>query len=169
MSEPPLPRLEHVANLHIDLASVIPGGQTPHGQTNWFEITGGTLDTVDSRLHAKILPGSGDYTTLHPEAGVVALDVHMIAQDTATNDIFRFQNKGFVQLDADIGKIFQGDQTMEPTQFGEKDVFESITCNTASKEYAWLNFATLVGQGRLVVKAGSFAGIEFRVFKLLAK
>ena len=74
-----------------------------------------------------------------------------------------------VHFDVDIGKIFQGDKTMEMTLFGEKDVFESITCNTVSKEYAWRNFAILVGQDRLVMKAGSFMGIEFRVFKLLAK
>ncbi|KAK9427248.1 hypothetical protein V1505DRAFT_380805 [Lipomyces doorenjongii] len=165
----PAPRLEHVANMHLDLASAIRGGSTPRGEKNWTAITGGTLDAVGSNLHAKILPGGGDYTTLYASEGVIELDVQMVAQDIATNDIFRFQNKGFIAIDAEIGKILTRDKEAKSTEFGEASALNSITCNTSSKEHAWLNFSILVGQGRLIVEAGKLVGIEIRVFKMEAK
>ncbi|KAK9384637.1 hypothetical protein V1515DRAFT_582781 [Lipomyces mesembrius] len=101
----PAPRLEHVANMHIDLAPAIRGGSTPRGDTNWTATTGGTIEAVNSDLQAKILPGGGDYTTVYASAGVIGLDVHMVAQDNARKDIFRFHNKGFISIDAEIGKF----------------------------------------------------------------
>ncbi|KAK9311423.1 hypothetical protein V1522DRAFT_432715 [Lipomyces starkeyi] len=128
----PAPRLEHVANMRIDVAPAIRGGLTPRGENNWTAITGGTLDAVNSDLHAKILPGG-------------ELDVQMIAQDIATKDIFRFQNKGFLYIDAEIGKILTRDKEAKSTEFGGASVLNSITCNTSSKEHVWLNFSILVG------------------------
>ncbi|KAK9327742.1 hypothetical protein V1520DRAFT_365149 [Lipomyces starkeyi] len=154
----PAPRLEHVANMHIDVA-----------RKNWSAITGGTLDAVNSDIRAKILPGGGDYTTLYASEGVIELDVQMIAQDIATNDIFRFQNQGFISIDAEISKILTRDNEAKSTEFGEASVLNSITCNTSSKEHAWLYFSILVGQCRLIVEAGKLVGIDIRVFKMEAK
>ncbi|KAK9360196.1 hypothetical protein V1504DRAFT_469598 [Lipomyces starkeyi] len=155
--------------MHIDVASVIRGGSTPRGEKNWRAITGGTLYAVNSGFHAKILPGGGDYTTLYASEGVIELDVQMIAQDIATKDIFRFQNKGFIYIDTEIGKILTRDKEAKSTEFGEASVLNRITCNTSSKEYAWLNFSILVGQCRLIVEAGKLVGIDVRVFKMEAK
>jgi hypothetical protein len=43
----------------------------------------------------------------------------------------------------------------EGTESGEEGVFETIRCSTSSEEHGWLNFATVVGQGRLVSRMPS--------------
>lgn len=39
----PLPTLHNIANIHLDLASTIPAGDTPQGTTMWISITGGEI------------------------------------------------------------------------------------------------------------------------------
>jgi hypothetical protein len=43
----------------------------------------------------------------------------------------------------------------EGTESGEEGVFETIRCSTSSEEHGWLNFATVVAQGRLVSRMPS--------------
>ncbi|KAF2091005.1 hypothetical protein K490DRAFT_62336 [Saccharata proteae CBS 121410] len=169
----PSPRLEHVANIHLDLAPAVSGGETPRGKTNWFEILGGTISSVpgaSKAMELQVLPGGGDYTTLFAEHGVLSLDIHMVAKDALNGDLFRFQNSGFIHVNNEnVGNILLGSKEAKTTEFGEADVFERITCNTSSTEHGWMNFAVMVAQGRLLVSDGKFVGIEFRVFKMLAK
>ncbi|KAJ6567593.1 hypothetical protein DFH09DRAFT_1034058 [Mycena vulgaris] len=171
-TSPALPRLAHIVDIHIDLASPAPGGVTPHGgPVNFFEITGGLITSAANSLHggglsATILPGGGDYTTLHAAAGVVTLDINMVARDAA-GTLYRFQNSGFIHLTESIAKVLMGAPDAEATEFGEEGVFETIRCNTSSEEHGWLNFATVVAQGRLVVEDAKLKGIQFRAFEVL--
>lgn len=97
---------------------------------------------------------------------MLSLDVNLVAVDDATNDVFRFQNTGFITLDDDVKKLLlEGKGT--GTEFGEKDIRETITCNTGSEVWGWMNFATMVAQGRFLERDGGLAGIEFRVFRVV--
>ncbi|RDW70392.1 hypothetical protein BP5796_08789 [Coleophoma crateriformis] len=165
----PLPTLEHIANIHLDLADAIPSGETPKGTTMWIEITGGTIKSPESAspaLNLRVLPGGGDYPTLHAADGMLSLDIHMVALDTTTNDVFRFQNTGFITLDEETDALLLKGQG-KSTEFGSNDVRETITCNTGSKQFGWMNYATMVAQGRLLERNGGLGGIEFRVFRFV--
>ena len=171
-ASPPLPRLSHIVDIHVDLAPPVPGGVTQHGgPVNFFEITGGVITSSTnsphgSGLNATILPGGGDYTTLHPAAGVVTLDINIVARDSA-GTLYRFQNSGFIHLTEAVKKVLMGAPDAQGTEFGEEGVFETIRCSTSSEEHGWLNFATVVAQGRLVVDDAKLTGIQFRAFELL--
>ncbi|KAJ6537662.1 hypothetical protein B0H19DRAFT_1270084 [Mycena capillaripes] len=171
-TNPPPPRLSHIVDIHIDLAPPAPGGVTPlGGPVNFFEITGGRITSAAGSPHAgsldvTVLPGGGDYTTLHLASGVVTLDINMVARDTA-GTLYRFQNTGVIQMTENVGKVLMGAPDAVGTEFGEEGIFETIRCTTSSQEHGWLNFATVVAQGRLVVANGKLIGIEFRGFELL--
>ncbi|KAJ7729969.1 hypothetical protein B0H16DRAFT_1469837 [Mycena metata] len=171
-TNPPLPRLAHVVDLHVDLASPVPGGVTHYGgPVNFFEITGGRITSAAGSPHAgtldaTILTGGGDYITMYPTAGVATLDINMVARDTA-GTLYRFQNTGFIHLSEEIGKVLVGAPDAVGTEFGEQKIFETIRCTTSGEEHGWLNFATVVAQGRLVVENTTLKAIEFRGFELL--
>ncbi|KAJ7034490.1 hypothetical protein C8F04DRAFT_1102021 [Mycena alexandri] len=171
-TNPPPPRLSHIVDIHIDLAPPVAGGVTPHGgPVNFFEIIGGRITSAAGSPHvgtldATILPGGGDYTTVHPTAGVVTLDINMVARDTA-GTLYRFQNSGFIHMTEKVGKVLMGAPDAVGTEFGEEGIFETIRCTTSSEEHGWLNFATVVAQGRLVVENAKLKGIQFRGFELL--
>ncbi|KAJ6537654.1 hypothetical protein B0H19DRAFT_1180596 [Mycena capillaripes] len=176
-TNPPLPRLSHIVDIHADLAPPVPGGITPlGGPVNFFEITGGRITSAAGSPHAgsphagslnaTILPGGGDYTTLHLASGVITLDINLVARDTA-GTLYRFQNTGVIQMTENVGKVLMGAPDAVGTEFGEEGIFETIRCTTSSQEHGWLNFATVVAQGRLVVENAKLTGIEFRGFELL--
>lgn len=197
-----LPTLKHIADIHLDLAPGLPCGATPKGTTTWFEITSGTITSPpaaaaaaaanDPPLHLAVLPGGGDYATVHGDAGVVSLDVHFLARQPPQQnegggdsgatagegsgaagtggDVFRFRNTGFIHLDNPaVAAVMAGDPAARSTEYGEARVLETITCQTsAGGAFGWMNWATMVAQGRLVVEGGKFVGIEFRVFEVEA-
>lgn len=139
---PPPPRFEHIADLHLDLAAAIPGGKTPFGVTNWFEITGGTLKSASTvtgpKLSATVLSGGGDYSTLHAEAGAITLDVSAVAKsDDEEKAFFKFHNTGVIKLTEKNGKIFSGEvgKDVTSTEFGEEVCLERIVCNTGSETW----------------------------------
>ncbi|KAL3418126.1 hypothetical protein PVAG01_09841 [Phlyctema vagabunda] len=188
----PAPTLEHVANIHLDLAAGIAGGNTPKGTTIWIPITGGTITSPDNheddntntttpRLDLRVLPGGGDYPTLHAHDGILSLDISFVATsapaptgssnanvNAGAGDLFRFQNTGFITLDDEVADLLLRGCGSD-TVFGAQDVRESITCNTSSEPFRWLNFATLVAQGRLLARDGQLGAIEFRVFRFVAR
>lgn len=174
-----LPTLHHVADIHLDLAPGLPCGITPQGTTTWFEITSGTVtspagspaESSAKQLNLTALPGGGDYATVYRDAGVVSLDVHFLARqpEDAGGAVFRFRNTGFIRLDNPaVAAIMTGDPAAQSTEYGQASVLEAITCQTASREFEWMNWATMVAQGRLVVEKGKFVAIEFRVFEVKA-
>ncbi|RDW82860.1 hypothetical protein BP6252_03972 [Coleophoma cylindrospora] len=166
----PTPRLEHIADMRVDIARPLSGGVTPMGMRNWFGFTGGSLTSTSGQapLVAKVLPGGGDYSIFHQEAGVIRLDINMVAVDS-NNDLFKFRNTGFIKLDDYTTPLVLGTPGSKSTEFGESEVVESITIETASKEWGWLNFATLIGQVKMVAEDGMFAAFEIRVFKITMK
>ncbi|CAG8958019.1 hypothetical protein HYFRA_00000362 [Hymenoscyphus fraxineus] len=167
------PKLEHIADIHLDLSPALPSGTTPKGTTLWIPITGGTIkspspSTTSPKLNLTVLPGGGDYPTLHATDGVLSLDVNLVAIDEETKDLFRFQNSGYITLDEEVSALLLEGKGRS-TEFGEKDVRETITCNTGSKDFGWMNFGTMVAQGRLLERDGGLGGIEFRVFRFVAQ
>jgi hypothetical protein len=170
---PEHPHLHHVATFHIDLAPAVPGGDTPRGQVDWFGATGGDITSASPsthpQLHLKVLPGGGDYTTSFTEYGAISLDINILAQRNVgdTQELFRFQARGFVHVNDKIAKIFAGDPSATSTEFGEAYIFQTFSCNTSSKDFGWMNFAVLVGQGRIVVDQGKVVAAEFRAYELV--
>lgn len=98
---------------------------------------------------------------------MLTLDINVLAVDTVTNELFRFRNTGAIAVDEEVGLLFEGKG--KTTEFGEKDVRETITCNTSSEKFGWMNFATMVAQGRLLERDGGLGGIEFRVFRMVVR
>lgn len=137
----------------------------------WISITGGTIISPPSaspQLNLRVLPDSGgDYPTLHSNYNMLTLDINVLAVDTVTNELFRFRNTGAIAVDEEVGLLFEGKG--KTTEFGEKDVRETITCNTSSEKFGWMNFATMVAQGRLLERDGGLGGIEFRVFRMVVR
>lgn len=168
------PTLKHIADIHLDLALGLPCGTTPQGTTTWFEITGGKITSPaesPTKLNLTALSGGGDYATVYTDAGVVSLDVHFLARQheggDGGDDIFRFRNTGFIHLNNPaVAAIMTGDPAARSTEYGQASVVETITCQTASREFGWMNWATMIAQGRLVVKDGKFVAIEFQVFEV---
>lgn len=166
----PIPSMEHIADMRVDIARPISGGVTPLGIRNWFGFTGGTLTSVSSssKLHATVLPGGGDYSLFHQDAGVIRLDINMLAMDS-NQDLFKFHNTGFIKLDQYTTPLVLGTPGAKSTEFGDSEVVESITIETQSKEWGWLNFETLIGQVKMVAEEGILTAFEIRVFKIAMK
>ncbi|KAK7026871.1 hypothetical protein VNI00_015413 [Paramarasmius palmivorus] len=175
MATHPHPRLNHVANIHIDIAPVVPGGNTPRGQASWVEGIGGSITSASPsaqpQLHLKVLSGGGDYITSFAEHNVVSLDIRTFAQREVDGkqELFKFQGNGFGHVNDKVAKIFAGDPDATSTEFGEAGININITCNTSSDDFAWMNFAILIGQGRQIVRQGKLVAVEIRVYEMVAK
>lgn len=177
----PPPSLKHILSIHIKVAVAIPGGLTPLGDRTFFPLLGGSIVSVPPLppLTLTILPGGFDYATTHASGGYIRLDIHVAAIDpgTATPDnptpspvLFKFTNPGFLKLDEKTLPIVLGDKSARSTEFGETDMLESITVNTSSEEWGWLNYRLLIGQCRLLVgESGGLEVIEVRVFEVSSK
>jgi uncharacterized protein DUF3237 len=168
----PEPKLTHIANMRVNVEPSISAGQTPAGIKQWFEISSGFITspspTASPQLSLKIQSGGGDYAGVHPEAGFLTLDVSMVALSD-DNEFFKFSNTGYVKFDETTTGIIAGDKEAKSTQFGGSEVVETVKVNTSSVTWGWLNFATLVGQGRLVVEDGVLTAIEMRLFEVEMK
>ncbi|KAH7014038.1 hypothetical protein B0J12DRAFT_689559 [Macrophomina phaseolina] len=170
----PNPPLNHVCNLCLDVAPPLSGGITPRGPAYWFEIVGGSTVSADiapsapaSGPELEVLRGGGDYAILNRDSGFLSLDVRVVAREKLHGDLFMFRNRGAIRFDNDkVTRILNSEQTATSTEYGEASMYESVVCNTASKEYAWMNFAVLVAEGRLVVEDGRLASVELRLFKV---
>lgn len=183
------PKLTHIATTHLDLSPAAtlgshpvlkPAGSfqrfipIPTGTLTFHSSPTGSDSTRD--LVLDIVPGSShDLVTAHPSLGVVSLDISLLFTTNPTGDekptFFRFSDRGTPALDSLTGKILQSHPEARSTEFGECPIFEVVKCQTDSEEFGWLNWVTLIGQGRFLVgdngEGGKkLIGVEFQIFKV---
>lgn len=83
--------------------------------------------------------------------------------------MFKFSNTGLVKFDETTIGVIQAQEDAKSTEFGKTEVVQSVRVNTNGVEWGWLNFATLVGQSRLVVEEGVLLAFEVRLFRVEVK
>jgi hypothetical protein len=143
----PPPKLIHIADMRINVPPPMNCGATLQGIKQWFEITSGSILSLPSRSQHK-----------H--------DGHL---DLGTKELFKFSNTGLVKFDETTIGVIQAQEDAKSTEFGKTEVVQSVRVNTNGVEWGWLNFATLVGQSRLVVEEGVLLAFEVRLFRVEVK
>ncbi|MGH8820577.1 MAG: DUF3237 domain-containing protein [Rhodoferax sp.] len=148
MTSLPAPRLEHIADLTVQVAPPIEAGQVSglnsRGRRRIIPITGGTL--TGPRLHGRVLPGGADFQ-LVVSATTTDLDArYLLALDGpqhAGEHIF-VQNHALRRGSADdIAKLVRG-EPVDPAAL----YFRCVpTFEVSSPALAWLTESLFLGTG----------------------
>ncbi|KAH7113722.1 hypothetical protein B0J11DRAFT_541178 [Dendryphion nanum] len=177
----PLPRLVHIGEIHFNLGEVTTGGVTPRGSFIFCPITGGHFTTVfplpdgfgihseaTEGLRAEVLPGGGDYPLIHNNE-LAELNVSVVAKGLNNDHIFRITSFGICEWNKLIFDMMDQTADARSTEMGEVNAWQVLRINTDSPEYAWLNWACIIGQERLIYENGRMATTHMKLFQFLVK
>ncbi|KAI9046666.1 hypothetical protein LZ554_009407 [Drepanopeziza brunnea f. sp. 'monogermtubi'] len=192
----PLPRLVHIGEIEFHLGEVTIGRETPRGTFLFCPITGGHFTTVfplpsgfgihhstaTAGLRAEILPGGGDYPLIH-DGERAELNVSVVAKSLINNnnnnsnsngdnnerDIFRITSFGVCEWNDLVVDMMGQAAGARSTQLGEVNAWQVFRFNTDSREYAWLNWACVIGQERLLYEDGRMAKTQMKLFQFLVR
>ena len=148
------PKLEHLFDMHADLAAPQMVGATPAGNRQIWVVTGGTLE--GRKLKGELLPGGGDWALVRSD-GAVQLDVRATCR-LADGALVYATYSGLIIADTAVfGRLMQGeDVPLEEYYFYTNPMFQ-----TGDERYAWLNQTMAVGRGKAVP-----GGVEYRVWAI---
>ncbi|KAI0391821.1 hypothetical protein F5Y17DRAFT_438826 [Xylariaceae sp. FL0594] len=179
----PLPRLVHIGEIQFNLGEVYSGKSTPRGAFLFCPIVGGHFTTVfplpeglgihsqaTEGLRAEVLPGGGDYPQVHDQQ-FAELDVSVVAKGrhNNTNHLFRITSFGVCEWNQLVLNMLARTADARSTDQGEVNAWQVFRFNTDSTEYAWLNWACVIGQERLVYEDGRMAKTVMKLFQFLVK
>ncbi|KAJ5237725.1 hypothetical protein N7489_007816 [Penicillium chrysogenum] len=177
----PLPRLVHIGDIQFNLGEVTTGGVTPRGNFIFCPITGGHFTTVFplpdgfgihseaiEGLRAEVLPGGGDYPLIHNNE-LAELNVSVVAKGLNNDHIFRITSFGICEWNKLIFDMMGQTAAARSTEMGEINAWQVFRINTDSPEYAWLNWACIIGQERLIYEDGRMAKTHMKLFQFLVK
>jgi hypothetical protein len=137
----PIPRLEPVFTLTVELAPPLEIGPTPHGMRRVIPITGGTF--AGPAASGVILPGGADWNLVRQD-GVT----HLWARYTIRTDdgaTLMITNEGWgTQNEATMARIFAGHGADTADWYCRT----SPRFEAGDSRYAWLNHTVFVGDLR---------------------
>jgi Protein of unknown function (DUF3237) len=140
MSALPPPRLEHIADLTIEIAPAIEVGETGQGERRVIPITGGKVS--GPRLNGRIRPAGADFQMVRP-GGVAELTAcYVIEADDGA--LIYIENIGIRHGPRElIAKLRRG-ETVDP----ELIYFRTMArFETASPKYAFMARHLFIGMG----------------------
>ncbi|GAA3265665.1 DUF3237 domain-containing protein [Dactylosporangium vinaceum] len=130
-------------------------GAGPLGVRMVFEVVDGTLS--GPRIEAKVLPAGADWVLMGPD-NWARMDVR--AQfETADGAIIYAQYHGLIEMtDASVRAIAEGTESRYEDHYFR--VTPRLECG--AEQYAWVNQALFVGEGRFT--AG--LGLEYTIYRV---
>ena len=136
----PIPKLDHVCTLTVDLDPIRQMGRGRAGQRRIIPIIGGTVRGPE--LQGRILNLGADWQTIY-EDGLAELDTRyaMETHDGATIEIV---NYGFRHGPAEVLEAIARGEPVDP---GSYYMRTQARLETGDPRYAWVNRTLFVGTG----------------------
>ena len=139
-SKPSPPKLDHVFDLHLQLAKPTDVGQIgPAGARRIVPVAGGTLEGPG--LKGKIMPGA-DYQIIHPD-GLTELDAHYVVQ-LDNGDQLYVNNRGMRHGPPEVLQKLNSGQPVDQSLIYFRTV---ISIETAAPALQWMNRTIFVCKG----------------------
>ena len=140
MSALPAPRLEHIADLTIEIATPIEVGETGQGERRVIPITGGKVE--GPRLNGRIRSAGADFQIIR--AGGVAELVARYVIETNDGALVYIENTGIRHGPPELIEKLRRGEAVDPTSIYFRTVprFE-----TASPTYAFLTRHLFIAMG----------------------
>ncbi|KAL8826321.1 MAG: hypothetical protein Q9191_003872 [Dirinaria sp. TL-2023a] len=175
------PRLVHIGEIRFEIGETSLGGETPSGTFLYVPILGGYLNTVyplhegcgirstaTEGLRAKILQGGSDYPLVYKDQ-LTVINVNAVAQGLNDPHIFRITSHGLCEWDPLVFSMMRQETDARSSSFGEINSWQVFRINTDSEHYAWLNFACVIGQEKLVYEEGRLAATRMKLYQFLVR
>ncbi|HVY13791.1 MAG TPA: DUF3237 domain-containing protein [Rhodopila sp.] len=115
-------------------------GETPSGNRRVGLVAGGTFE--GPKLRGKVLPGGADWIMVRND-GVTTLDVRIVLE-TEDGATIGLQYRGLRHGPDDVMAKVNAGQFVDPSLYYFRT---TVTFETASPKYAWLNKAFGIGTG----------------------
>ncbi len=139
-SKPAPPKLDHVFDLHLELAKPTDVGQIgPAGLRRVVPVAGGTLEGPG--LKGKIMPGA-DYQIIHPD-GLTEIDAHYVIQ-MENGDLLYVTNRGMRHGPAEVLQKLNSGQPVDQSLIYFRTV---ISVETAAPSLQWMNRTIFIARG----------------------
>lgn len=134
------PKLSFAFEAHITLAPAIEQGVVDGKRQRFIAITGGTVQ--GPRLKGTILPGGGDWQSIHPDGLTEIFARYSIKADDGT--VIAITNPGVRVASADVIARLSAGEDVDPSlyYFRTAPVFE-----VSAGPHAWLRRSVFIGRG----------------------
>lgn len=145
-------QLEHLMTMRVRLGEPIPIGKLAAGTRSIGVVRDGTFE--GPRLRGRIVPPGADWILFGAD-GAGAVDVRLaLTTDDGANVYMHYT--GVLEMNDAIGKALAGSGE---THFGDAYFVTQPRFESGAAEYAWLNRAVAIAEGRVIP-----GGVEYRVF-----
>ncbi len=136
----PPPKLSLAFEAHITLAPALEQGMIDGKRKRFIPITGGQVS--GPRLKGSILPGGGDWQSIHPDGLTEIFARYSIKADDGT--VIAISNPGMRVASPDVIARLSAGEDVDPAlyYFRTTPVFE-----VAAGPHAWLRRAVFIGRG----------------------
>lgn len=128
----------------------------------------GIRSSATEGLRAKVLQGGSDYPLVYKNQ-LTEINVNTIAQGLNTPHIFRITSHGLCEWDPLVFSMMHATPDARSSQFGEVNSWQVFRINTDSADYAWLNFAPIIGQEKLMYEGGRLAATRMKLYQFLVR
>lgn len=128
----------------------------------------GIQSTATEGLRTKILQGGSDYPLVYKDR-LAEINVNTVAQDLKTAHIFRVTSHGLCEWNPLVFSMMRQEPEARSSSFGEVNSWQVVRINTDCKDYAWLNFALVIGQQKLMYEGGRLAATRMKLYQFLVR
>lgn len=136
----PVPRLDHVCTLMVELAPIRAMGNGRAGQRRIIPIIGGTV--TGPELSGKILDVGADWQTIFAD-GIAELDTRY-AMETDDGATIKIINYGYRHGPAEVIAAIARGESVDPSSYYMRT---HARLETGDPRYAWVNGTLFVGAG----------------------
>jgi hypothetical protein len=140
MSTPPVPVLDPVCTLQVELGPISEMGQGRGGHRRLVPIVGGSVE--GPLLSGRILDLGADWQTIF-SGGLAELDTRY-AMQTHDGAVIDIRNFGFRHGPAEVLQAVARGETVDPRSYYMRT---QARLETGDERYAWVNRTLFVGSG----------------------
>ena len=97
------------------------------------------------------------------------LNVNAVAQGLNTRHIFRITSHGHCEWDPLVSSVMYGTPDTQSSHFSEVNSCQVLRINTDGVDYAWLNFAVIIGQEKPIYEGGRLTAIGVKLYQFLVR
>ncbi|KAL8699008.1 MAG: hypothetical protein Q9201_006254 [Fulgogasparrea decipioides] len=123
----------------------------------------GIQSTTTEGLRAKIFQGGSDYPLVYKDQ-LTEININAVAQGLNDPHVFRLTSHGLCEWGPLVSSMMRKEADARSSSFGEINLWQVYRINTDSKDYAWLNFACVIGQEKLVYEEGRLAATSMKLY-----
>lgn len=152
-------RLVHEFTYHAACDASHEVGVGPFGMRQYYAMTEGKV--TGPRVNGRLLGQGGDWMLLSPD-GFMRMDVRIQIE---TNDAAVICAHYFGPAEANA-KLNKAVRECKETSFTDQSIRTHWVLETGAPQYAWVNQAVFVGEGRLLPMKPGVLGFEHRIFRV---